>query len=484
MLDPSGYVIGWNAGAERITGYQAKEIMGQHLSRFYPDENVARGVPKQVIKNATVDGHFESEGWRIRKDGARFWAEESLTAVWDESGKLRGFSNVTRDITERRKVDEIRARFAAIVESSDDAIISKTLDGIITSWNAGAKKIFGYSAQEVVGKSLQMIFPPERMGEEKEILARIAQRESIEHFETVRIKKDGTHVDVSATISPIMDSEGKVIGASKIARDITDRKRAEEEIKKLNQELEERVKRRTAQLEEANKELESFSYSVSHDLRAPLRHINGFAGLLASRTEGKLDSEAQRYLTTISDAAKRMGKLIDDLLVFSRLSRTELRKAPVNLADAVRDVRQSLEVDLNGRRVMWDIGALPRVMGDSSMIHQVIENLLNNAVKYTQKQLEAHIEVGSKTDRNGDTVVFVRDNGAGFDMRYADKLFGVFQRLHSSSEFEGTGVGLANVHRIIQRHGGRIWAEAKVNEGATFYFVLPLAPPVVQLRQA
>lgn len=246
-----------------------------------------------------------------------------------------------------------------------------------------------------------------------------------------------------------------------LRREITERERAEEEIKRYAE-----------RLEIANKELETFSYSVSHDLRAPLRHIDGFATLL-QRHATALDEKGRRHLATISEAAKQMGCLIDDLLVFSRVGRAEMRRTAVNLGQLVKDAMRDMQPDLEGRTITWNIGVLPTVQGDSSMLHQVLVNLIANAVKYTRPCEQVKIEIGSSNGASDETVVFVRDNGVGFDMQYAHKLFGVFQRLHGASEFEGTGIGLANVRRIIQRHGGRVWAEGKVGEGATFYFALP-----------
>jgi signal transduction histidine kinase len=240
------------------------------------------------------------------------------------------------------------------------------------------------------------------------------------------------------------------------------------ELNDVNRQLEKRV----AELNALSQELEAFSYSVSHDLRAPLRHITGFASMLQSSAAAALDDNGRRYLTTIADAAKRMGRLIDDLLVFSRMGRKELTRGRVDLGALVEDVRREVSADLNGRSIQWTIHPLPVVEGDISTLRMVLTNLMTNALKYSGTRPTAEIEIGVNGSPN-ETVVFVRDNGVGFDMQYAHKLFGVFQRLHSSDEFEGTGIGLANVRRIVHRHGGRVWAEGAVDQGATFFFSLP-----------
>jgi light-regulated signal transduction histidine kinase (bacteriophytochrome) len=276
----------------------------------------------------------------------------------------------------------------------------------------------------------------------------------------------------SYSFAPIRDLHGEMMGTVVTARDITEKRHAEDEIKKLNEELEERVKQRTTLLEAANRELEAFSYSVSHDLRAPLRHINGFADLLVRNFEKDLPEKAKHYLRTITASGQKMGTLIDDLLQFSRTTRTEMRKAVIDMNLLVNEVVSQMQPLIENRKVEFKIMDLPQLCGDYNLLRIVWNNLIDNALKYSRASHPSIISIGYQEEKS-EHVFFVRDNGVGFDMKYAKKLFGVFQRLHSEAEFEGTGIGLANVQRIITRHGGRAWAEAEMGKGATFYFSIP-----------
>ena len=286
------------------------------------------------------------------------------------------------------------------------------------------------------------------------------------------VRKNGGILWADVSVRLRRDPQGKPLHFITAVLDITPRVEAEEQIRRLNEELEQRVFDRTAELAAANKELEAFAYSVSHDLRAPLRHVGGFSALLSSRAGDDLDAKSRHYLERISTSIAEMGKLIDDLLQFSRTGRAELKMERVDMDALVAEVLGPLRDETRDRDLEWRVSPLPAVIGDQALLRQVWANLLGNAVKYTRGRSPARVEVGAEASDHSD-VYFVRDNGVGFDMDYAHKLFGVFQRLHSSEEFEGTGIGLANVQRIVSRLGGRVWAEGEMDDGATFFFSLP-----------
>jgi PAS domain S-box-containing protein len=329
-------------------------------------------------------------------------------------------------------------------------------------------RVLGYEPSSLIGRSILELVHPEDAARVESVLRGAAAEQEEEH----RFRHaDGHYIWVSTLSRVLLDSEGRVVGSVRSARDITERKRADDEIRLLHEELEARVAARTAELEAAHRELEAFACSVSHDLRAPLRSISGFASILEEEWTSRLPGDAARLLEGIKKAAVRMGTLIEALLSFSRLGRQPLHKSSVATATVVAEVIDSLGVQIAERQVEFVVGELPDCEGDAVLLRQVWANLLSNAVKFTQGRRQARVEVGSR-ERDGKTVYFVKDNGVGFDMRWAGKLFGVFQRLHSPDRYEGTGIGLANVHRIVTRHGGKVWAEAVPEAGATFSFNL------------
>ena len=583
---------------KRQLGFEPGELSGgvaEWVGRMHPEN---RDATLAAVRDyiAGRRPNYDVEFRLMHKDGSWRWILTRGSLNRDDSGKPVRMMGCHIDITDRKLAEASALRLAAIVESSDDAIIGRDLANVVTCWNRGAEKIFGYTALEMVGTSIMRLVPPGLRTYEEALVLRTKRGELVEQFESKRLTRDGRLIDVSIMTSPIKDAAGEIVGVSKVMRDITKeresertlqaselryrrlfesaldgililnaetgmvddvnpflvnllgyshdqfmgkalwdlgffkdivenenkfaelrekeyvryenmpletaggrqidvefisnvylvngakviqcnirdvsaRKRAEDAVKQLNDDLEHRVAQRTSELEVANKELASFSYSVSHDLRAPLRAVDGFAQALLDDFGPELPEEGHRYVLTIRDGARKMGKLIDDLLSFSRFGRAPLLKENVDTRSLVLAALAELESQHEGRRIELRIGDLPECHGDPSLLKQVWLNLLSNAFKYTRKRDTAAVEIGCDATAEGN-VFFVRDNGTGFDMQYAGKLFGVFQRLHRAEDFEGTGVGLAIVQQIIQRHGGRVWAHAEEDRGATFYFTL------------
>jgi len=378
---------------------------------------------------------------------------------------------VERDLRQARDELKIevaeRTQQASLLNLTHDTIFVRDMRDVITYWNRGAEELYGWTAEQALGKRspelLHTVFPAPIEQIREELL-----RSGRWDGELERSKAEGTQVVVASRWSLRRDAQGLPTAILETNNDITERKRREEETRVLNDEL----AKRTAELEAINKELEAFAYSVSHDLRAPLRHIAGFAELLQKNVVSQLNEKSQRYMTMILESANRMGHLIDDLLAFSRIGRAETHKSMVSLDQLVQEALSETRQETDGRNIVWKVGGLPAWYGDRSMLRLAFVNLLSNAVKFTRTRPQAEIEIGCTNKTPTEVVVFVRDNGVGFDMKYVNKLFGVFQRLHGPEVFEGTGIGLATVQRIVHRHGGRVWAEGLVDQGATFYFSL------------
>ncbi len=612
MLDPQGNVATWNAGAERLNGYTAGEIIGQHFSRLYPKEAVERGWPEEELRRATAEGRFEDEGWRVRKDGSRFWANVVITAVRDDAGTLRGFAKVTRDLTDRKQAEEsarrllqeeaarkavekhareierqreqlrvtlasigdavivtdmngavtfmnpvavvltgwepqeavgrpleqvfrivneetrrpvespvakvlregvvvglanhtvliardgrevpiddsgapirgeggavagvvlvfrdvtearraveARLRLAAIVESSDDAIISKNLDGIITSWNKGAERLYGYTAEEIVGKPLSLLVPPDHPDELPEIMERIRRGERVEHFETQRVRKDGSRVDVSLTVSPLTDAEGKVVGASKIARDITARK-------------------------EEDRRKSEFLALLAHELRNPLAPLRN--GLQVLRLAGNNAQAAEQARGMMERQLHHLVRLVDDLLDVSRISRgkLQLRKERITLASVVGDALELCEqtVQQHGQELTVSLPDEPvYVDADKTRLAQALWNLLNNAVKYSDRGGRIWLTVRREGD---EAVISVKDTGVGIPAAMLPRVFDMFTQVDRSLEKSqgGLGVGLTIVKRLVEMHGGTVEAHSEGHGmGSEFVVRLPIVLSVVQERQ-
>jgi PAS domain S-box-containing protein len=392
----------------------------------------------------------------------------ALLLTWFSTIRRRVERELLQSRDELEKEVAERTQQASLLNLTHDTIFVRDMSDIITYWNRGAEELYGWPAQEAVGKHSQQLLHAEFPKPIEEVRAELLRTGRWEG-ELRKTKADGSGVVVASRWSLRQDEQGRPLAILETNNDISDRKRREEEIRKLNVEL----GIRTSELEVTNKELEAFAYSVSHDLRAPLRHMGGFTELLQKHLALSLDEKSRRYMKIILESAKKMGTLIDDLLAFSRIGRAETRETMVSLEQLVKEVLSEIQPETGGRTIAWKIGALPDLYGDRSMLRLALINLVSNAVKFTRTQPQAEIEIGSMEKKEEGVVVFVRDNGVGFDMKYAHKLFGVFQRLHQADSFEGTGIGLATVQRIIHRHGGRVWAESLLNRGATFFFSVP-----------
>ncbi len=473
-----GQVISINAIWTRLTGYEHSDI-----STIADWTQKAYGRHMDLVRN-DIDGLHTLEG--LKADGEyTITTSSDEIRIWDFSsapiGKLpdgrRLVISMATDVTERKQLELERQKFFLLAESSSEFIGMCDLDMNPLYVNPAGRSMVGLPdmAAACRVKVQDYYFPEDQRFIAEEFFPRVLREGHgdveirLRHFQT------GEPIWMFYYLFSVHDANGTPIGWATVSRDITERRKAENEIRRLNAELEQRVVERTAQLEAANKELEAFSYSVSHDLRAPLRHISGYVDLLNNRFREALPDKARHYLDSVTGSAKQMGTLIDDLLQFSRAGRQELRQADMDMNAAVQEAIEKFKSDMVNRKISWTVADLPLVFGDYSLLKQVWINLLDNAVKYTRYKDEAEIEVGF-TEAPDHYVFFVRDNGVGFDMQYANKLFGVFQRLHSPADFEGTGIGLANVQRIVHKHAGRVWAEARPDQGAAFYFTIPMIP--------
>jgi PAS domain S-box-containing protein len=487
LIDPQGRYIAQNAAHRSMLGYSDAEIRNQT-----PAMHLGEEMFSQISAQLARAGQFRGTVRSRLKSGNETYFDLSAFSIRNNNGDVIAHVGIKRDMTDRTRAERANARLGAIIESSDDAIIGKTLEGIVTSWNAAAQRVFGYTADEVVGQPITILIPSDRMAEEKEIITRLRKGERIDHFETIRQRKDRQYIHVSLTISPIKDAEGNIIGVSKIARDITARKQADEALKKAHDELEQRVKERTAELEQqarelsrSNAELERFAYVASHDLKEPLRMVISYTQLLARRYKGKLDADADEFIKYAVDGATRMEDLIRDLLVFSRVGahRGDIHPVDMNhvLSRALANLRASIEE--SGAVISHD--ALPTVIGDETELIQLLQNLIGNAIKFRgEARPEVHLSAARCSSTlpssprqgagGGEYWMFaVRDSGIGIPPQYSDRIFLLFQRLHNRAEYPGTGIGLAICKKIVENYGGRIWVESQLGQGSTFYFTLP-----------
>ena len=469
VLDPRGNISSWNPGAERLKGYSAGEIIGKHFSIFYTAADLATDKPAYELAVASKVGRFEDEGWRVRKDGSRFWANVVITRLLDDEGGIIGFGKITRDLTERR-LSELRYRLL-IDGITDYAIFSMDSTGHVTSWNSGAQRIKGYAPDEIIGKHFSAFYPDEdRKAGLPETVLRTAEKEGHFEGEGWRKRKDGTQFWASVVVTALRDEEGTLTGFSKITRDLTDRKLLLDELKRHSAELELRVRER----DQSNAELEAFAYSVSHDLRAPLRAISGFADALREECAQQLEQRGLEYVEEIAGASRRMNSLVQDLLEYGRLGRISAPLASVNLLNAINEARLQLgKVPPESLRV--DVPAYLSVCAHPQMLNQVIFNLLSNALKFHKKDSVPEVRVSAE-EHEGVVRLNVRDNGIGIAPEHQERIWNVFERLHGRNSYAGTGIGLAIVKRATDRMDGSSGVVSHPGDGSTFWIELQRGP--------
>ncbi len=469
--DTQGRVVFVNPIAQSMLGLGEAETIGRHLDEVFQivnefsHEKVESPVAR-VLREGGIVG-MANHTILIANNGTEIPIDDSGAPIRSESGAIQGTVLVFRDVTARRRADETSRLLVSIVQSADDAIFSKDLNGIVTSWNRGAERTFGYTAEEMIGRSISTIFPPGRRDELSSIMTRIAQGERIDHYQTIRQTKTGELLNVSLTISPMQDPSGRITGASVISRDITDQVRAADRLAQLNADLQ----RSNQVLALTNQDLERFAFIASHDLQEPLRMITAYSQLLIKSYPGQFDSQAGIFVENIVDGTTRMRELLSDLLAYTEIrGRDEESPEVVDLNVVIDDVRQNLKasIDESGAEVTSD--HLPLLRVHRAHFQSLFQNLIGNAIKYRSAQ-PPRIHVSAQ-EVEGEMRFSVSDNGIGIDPEYHQQIFEVFRRLHSR-KIPGTGVGLAICQRVVERYGGRIWVESHAGQGAAFLFTLP-----------
>jgi len=483
--DSEGRVTFMNPVAEKLTGWSQQEAFGVPLERSFKILNEAT---RQVVENPVtrvrqtgVVVGLANHTILVAKDGAERPIDDSAAPIREPGGNLDGVVLVFRDVTARRAAEMTARKLAAIVENAEDAIVGKSLEGTIQSWNHGAECIFGYTASEAIGQSIMMLVPDDKKKEELEILSRLKNGERIQHYQTVRVCKDRRRIDVSLTVSPVRDSTGRIVGASKIARDITAQKETEKtlheaqrELQVHAQELEMTVGARTEQLRSTVSELEAFCYSLSHDMRAPLRAIQSYSELILESDAQKLGAASTDYLKNVIKSAVRVDRLIQDVLAYTRLSRQEIVLEPVDVERLIQDIIQERPELQKPKAEIGIEGPLPPIMGHGASLTQCISNLLDNAVKFVAPGVKPRIRVYAEPLDHKMRLWF-EDNGIGIDKAGQTKLFEMFQRVHGNYQYDGTGIGLAIVRKAVDRMKGDVGVESELGQGSRFWLQLPKA---------
>jgi PAS domain S-box-containing protein len=460
MMDPQGRIVSWNAGAERIKGYKTDEIVGRNFSCFFPAEEIERGRPEEILRVTAASGRHEEQGMRVRKDGSQFLANVTFTALRDPVGNLRGFSEFSHDLSERK---ESEAQYRGLLEAAPDAMVVVNVAGEIVLLNVQAEKEFGYSRDELVGQRVKNIIPEgfaERIIADGTRSAPEALAQQIgTGIELLGRRKDGSEFPIEIMLSPLESTEGILVTAA--IRDITERKESDEHLAKTVEEL-----------KRSNDDLQQFAYVASHDLQEPLRMVSSYTQLLAKRYKGRLDSDADEFIGFAVDGCNRMQGLIQDLLAYSRAGTNEMQLREVPSENALHQALINLRVTIKQSCAVVTHDALPAVATDETQLTQVFQNLVGNAIKYRRAE-SPQVHVSASKSGGNEWTFSVRDNGLGIDPQYFDRIFILFQRLHGRDEFEGTGIGLAICKKLLERLGGRIWVESQPEKGSTFYFALP-----------
>ena len=481
MLDASGTVVTWNDGGELIQGYSSGEIIGKHFSLFYTTDDLLIKKPELELQIASTTGSYREEGWRVRKGGSVFWASVVITALLNDRNILVGFSKIVRDLTERIKNGETlrqsEARYRSLVEQvADYGIFMLDEKGRIISWNEGAKRIKGYTSEDVIGKYFSIFYPEEDILNDKPGMElRIAKIEGKYEEEGWRIRKDGSRFWANVVITPVYNIENGLVGFSKVTRDLTERKKNEQALHESYESYRQLVAELSvtnAELMEANKELEQFTAIVSHDLKEPVRTVKSFLLLMEKTLDQGQYQNIKGYIGKSIHASQRMQDLIDNLLYYSQISRSPLLKEDVGVENLIQEALQNLSAAIERSHASIIIDNQADVLqGDRVQLVQLFQNILANALKFTGEKTP---NVTIDCLKEGDQVKFIiTDNGIGIDQQDLEKIFEVFRRLNLSQQYPGTGVGLAICKKVVERHKGEIWAESVPGKGTTFFIILP-----------